>query len=643
MARTGVNTDRTLLRDYTVVVCLAAAVFLCGCDKIDDLRDSLTKGQARHGRQDNTATERFAESQSSDRQSGPRASPGKKPDVTYDVIARAISFVPGDPAAQKDEIRAGEPGILQASFDNTYASSAEVEVKIAVDGIVVADDAVNMPAQSEWSYSAPYTFIKPGNHTLGMSVYLKRGMPVREADINNNETSGAIKVLPEKNDINSPAAGAPPGQGPGDASLAIEPNDIAARSIGFMPDGLGRYSGQVSAGTEGMVRVTFANGFKYDANLRVRITDGATVISDVVLAVPKKFQGSYFAKHSFDTPGPHTLKLGVYQSNTAFPESDPLNNETMTIINVTPADGKDANAKYAANDIIARTVTFEPEIPGPGPGEVVLGSLGRIKLFYTSTFPGAVNLIVSWTIDGNPAAEVPLNNVSTGDHYTAISYTFDTPGEHKIGAGIKFATGSTVKEADGGNDAVEGTVKVVEPPAPQIPPQPAHEQTGTADNASPVEPGPPAGPVNQVPVDPNPAPMPIAAAPVAMPARLPTGPSCDLTASGIVFLAAPDYAPVDRTATGAKGHIAYTIKNASGALTGVTAKIKLETGGVTKFSLTKKVDMPESGVFDGTVASDIILSQPGQYILSLAVDHPDNSDASRTNRYNEAKSALEVR
>jgi hypothetical protein len=471
-----------------------------------------------------------------------------------------------------------------------------------------------------------------------------------EADMTNNEASG---ISPVTQDVigQSASAGVRKNQPQvtGDTVQDIDLNDIEARSIGFMPDDSVRYTSQTIMGKQGVIRTTFSNGFNYDANLRVKIIDGENILSDVILAVPRRSQGAYFVKHIFDTPGMHKIVLGVYQAETAYQERNSINNEMTAVINVTPpAEDVMANKNSAPKDIAARSISFQPEGSVAAVNTVETGVLGRIKLDYTSTFTANSDLVISWLIDSNVIAETAVNNVPPGDHYSLMGYTFDASGTHDIAAEIRLAGGGKTEESDTQNNRAEAQVVAAQSSEPL---REAPASLG-ADAAVMQQPQTQAGGFSLVEPLGQQIEMPFgdgsAAEPVFQENRIPivsesvtSQPVYDLVAESIVFITAPGNVPVTSANEGQKGLISYVIRNKNGAAQGVEVKIRLELEGKAKFSITKKIDIPDSGVFKG-VTGNLILGQPGRYTLYLSADSSNNSDASKFGWYFELKSALDV-
>lgn len=643
----GYRRVRTVSAIAALCIIFPLTVSLTGCDKIDQLRNFASGGSRRHGHERKAESEAFPEGpgQSLNQVQGMPAQDASRTasQLANDISARSIVFVPD----------AGEQvsGVLKATFDNTFRIPADVAVVISVDGVVVANGATRVPPESRWTYSAPYTFNSPGDHALRMGAYLKSGMPMPESDIANNEAAGIGSVSPDAITRYLASAGnaakkeAVPTVAP---DQGIDLNDIEARSIGFMPDGAGKYTSQTFTGQPGVIRTTFSNGFNYDANLRVNILDGESVLSDVILAVPRRSQGAYFVKYSFDAPGMHKITLRVYQMNAQYPERNPINNEMTTVISVTaPPESAVLNKKETPADIEAKKISFQAEGNGSASDAAEAGGLGRIKLDYSSTFTAKTDLVISWIIDGNVIAETPVKSVPPGESYSLMGYTFDAPGKHTIGAEIKPVTDGKVEETDVRNNKVETSVEVV--PAKDIAQEAADPQVIGAHIAgqphslsagfSMVE---PLGQQSQeLPQQPAASQTPQDAVAAPSPVAVPTSASYDLVADSIAFLAAPGNEPVDSATAGQGGAISYTVRNKSGAVKAVAVRIRLELEGRSKFSLVKKIDIPDGGVYEG-VTGNLVLSQPGSYTLSLSADNPDNSAASRTGRYFELTRTLNV-
>lgn len=625
------DNGRSRINSIVAALCIASslAAALTGCDKIGELRNSLSRGSARRaqarGQERPALTERRAQAVTGLQQTPSQDMPLSNGPLANDIAARSVIFAPG--------LASDASGVLKATFDNTFAIPADVAVMISVDGTVVANQATRVPPESRWSYSAPYTFTSPGEHALRMGAYLKGGMPMPEADMTNNEASGVASVAQGAAGLSAAAIAVKngPQASGGDAAQTMDLNDIEAHSIGFMPDDSTKYTSQTVVGKQGVIRTTFSNGFNYDANLRVRITDGEKLLSDVMLAVPRRSQGAYFVKHIFDSPGMHKITLGVYQAETAYQERNSINNEMTAVINVTaPAQGAAVNNNSAPSDVSARSISFQPEGAPAASNTFETGTLGSVRLDYTSTFMANIDLEISWFIDGNLVAETPVKNVPPGDHYSLMGYAFDALGTHTIAAEIKLAGDGKIEEPDIQNNRAEAQVEAVLSPEPQlVAPAPVR-------NAPVVlrQPQTPAGGFSMV----EPINLQIAAPSAAVSAAEPAAqqmaapvavqsmmdrPAYDTISGSIVFVAAPGNVPVASASAGQGGAISYAVKNKGGAAQGVEVKIRLELEGKSKFSITKKIDIPDSGVFKG-VTGNLVLSQPGRYKLCLSAHDPNN-------------------
>jgi hypothetical protein len=634
---------RGRINSIVAALCIASslAAALTGCDKIGELRNSLSRGSGRRaqarGQERPALTERRAQAVTGLQQTPSQDMPLSNGPLANDIAARSVIFAPG--------LASDASGVLKATFDNTFAIPADVAVMISVDGTVVANQATRVPPESRWSYSAPYTFTSSGEHALRMGAYLKGGMPMPEADMTNNEASGVASVAQGAAGLSAAAAAVKngPQASGGDAAQTMDLNDIEAHSIGFMPDDSTKYTSQTVVGKQGVIRTTFSNGFNYDANLRVRITDGEKLLSDVMLAVPRRSQGAYFVKHIFDSPGMHKITLGVYQAETAYQERNSINNEMTAVINVTaPAQDAAVNNNSAPSDVAARSISFQPEGAPAASNTFETGTLGRVRLDYTSTFMANIDLAISWFIDGNLVAETPVKNVSPGDHYSLMGYTFDAPGTHTIAAEIKLAGDGKIEEPDIQNNRAEAQVEAVLSPEPQRvapvrnAPVVLRQPQTQAGGFSMVE------PINlqiAVPSAVVSAAEPAAqqmAAPVAVQSMM-DRPAYDMISGSIVFIALPGNRPVASASAGQGGSISYTVKNRNGPAGGVEVKVRLELEGKAVFSLAKKIDIPDSGVFKGETGN-LVLSKAGRYKLYLSAYDPNNPSG----RSFELKRSLDV-